>query len=174
MDDGVILCALILIKIGIAKMNSRNSYLTRNKQNPNTNANNNQGTVERPTIIPQSITKEQADRKNIQEVISKIMDTILRLENNNTTTFSRETLRTGGTNVFFNALNILLHGIDPTFKSEYLNNNVEMVILALNTFGYKGNISKAIFQPIGAYHTWPACLHILEWFAELANFTNTV
>lgn len=48
-----------IIKLGIAKMNSRNSYLTRNKQNPNSNAtiNNNQGTVERPTIMPQSITK---------------------------------------------------------------------------------------------------------------------
>lgn len=55
-------------------MNSRGSYIGRNKQNPNTNANNNNvGTVERPTIAPQSITKEQADKKNAQDMIVKIM-----------------------------------------------------------------------------------------------------
>lgn len=56
-------------------MNNRNSYLPKtNKQNPNTNAtSNNQGTVERPTVFPQSTTKEQTDKKNIQEMIGKIM-----------------------------------------------------------------------------------------------------
>lgn len=107
------------------------------------------------------------------------MEVILRFENPNTeknsnTSVSREILKTGGNNVFFNVLAMLLHGIDGCFKLEYINNSMEMVILALNMFGYKGNCSKAIFQPIGAWHTWNSCLAILEWFAELANFTMIV
>lgn len=107
------------------------------------------------------------------------MEVIIRLENptsnnNSPPSVSREILKTGGNNVFFNVLTLLLHGIDGSFKLEYINNSMEMVILALNMFGYKGNCSKAIFQPIGAWHTWNSCLMILEWFAELANFSGIV
>lgn len=59
-------------------MNARGSYIGRPKPNPNSNANNannnnNLGTVERPTIAPQSITKQQADKNLAQDMIIKIM-----------------------------------------------------------------------------------------------------
>ena len=83
-------------------------------------------------------------------------------------------LKTGGNNIFFNVLTLLLHGIDGCFKLEYINSSTEMVVIALNMFGYKGNCSKSVFQPIGAWHTWSYCLQMLEFVAELANFSVTV
>jgi len=36
--------------------------------------------------------------------------------------------------------------------------------------GYNGILNKKIFNPIGAPHTWPFCLALMEWIGELANF----
>lgn len=49
--------------------------------------------------------------------------------------------------------------------------NTELMQDALRIFGFKGNYNRSLFQPIGAPHTWPQCLIILEWFSELAAYS---
>ena len=44
-----------------------------------------------------------------------------------------------------------------------------MIVEVLRTMGYTANISKNIFNPIGAPHTWGNCLQLMEWISELAH-----
>jgi SMC interacting uncharacterized protein involved in chromosome segregation len=36
--------------------------------------------------------------------------------------------------------------------------------------GYPYVINKTYFQPVGAPHTWPQCLNMMDWLGELAAF----
>lgn len=64
-----------------------------------------------------------------------------------------------------------LHSLDNHFESSDLE--LDMIIDLYKMIGYPGNINKTIFQPVGAPHTWPVCLQMMEWLAQLANFYFT-
>lgn len=38
------------------------------------------------------------------------------------------------------------------------------------SLGYPFVINKTYFQPVGAPHTWPQCLAMMDWLAEVVTF----
>jgi hypothetical protein len=139
--------------------NARGTYVPKAKPNSHlTSAHR----VDRPTYntsVPKQSDKEQADR-----AITKILEVISKLENpTNTLGISRETLKAGGNKIFFDVYCIFLRAMDGnTDRAEFNNasNSIDLLLESLKFFGYK-TVSKSLFQPIGAPHTWSGCLQIL-------------
>lgn len=68
-------------------------------------------------------------------------------------------LKTGSNKVFLDIVGIFIKAIDHKF--ERVDVNTDFITEFLKTFGYPHALSKNIFQPIGAPHTWGQCLMIL-------------
>lgn len=68
-----------------------------------------------------------------------------------------------GSKIFFEIIAIFLQVLDQNFEQKDLN--VDVIIDIFKMLNYTGNLSKNIFQPIGAPHTWVSCLGMLEWLA---------
>ena len=143
--------------------NPRGTYFPKNKPNSHLTSAHRVDRTTHNSSLPKHSDKEQADR-----AITKILEVISKLENpTNTLGISRETLKAGGNKIFFDVYCIFLRAMDgSTDRAEFnSSNSVDFLIESLKFFGYPKPVSKSLFQPIGAPHTWPACLQILEWLA---------
>lgn len=61
-----------------------------------------------------------------------------------------------------------MNSIDRNFDKTNLD--IESIPQLLTFWGYGQNYNKTVFQPVGAQHTWPACLSMMEFFAEITNY----
>lgn len=81
---------------------------------------------------------------------------------------STDTYLKGNSKSLLSAIATLIGSFDNNFKFTDLES--DMIIDIYKFIGYPNNINKTILQPIGAPHTWPVCLQLLEWLCQLANY----
>ena len=106
-------------------------------------------------------------------MITNILNMMARLNRNaSTPSYSRETLKSGSKQVFYDTVGALLGGIDQEGEPPEIDQ--ELIVNALETLEYDGNYGKNVFTPIGAPHTWPHCLAILEFLAQVAQLTYNI
>jgi hypothetical protein len=58
--------------------------------------------------------------------------------------------------------------IDRCFEKAPLD--LELIPPLLMFWGYPHNYNKSVFQPVGAPHTWPVCMQMMEFLAEVGLF----
>ena len=65
----------------------------------------------------------------------------------------------------------LMRELDDTFQFEDLD--LEFLPEMFKTIGYFSPINKNIFMPVGAPHTWPSCITLMHWLAQLAKYRRS-
>ncbi len=66
-----------------------------------------------------------------------------------------------------NTIGTFLNSIDGSFEVGSVE--VDHIIDIFRFMGYPHTINKNIFNPVGAPHTWTACLQLMQFMGELAT-----
>lgn len=123
------------------------------------------------TSLTKYSTSKVSQAEKVTELSHKIMTYVNRYQQPQSQyrIITRETIRDGGSKLFYDVFAMLGRVVDDRMEASDLN--PEIVTGILNFYRYPGQMNKNIFQPIGAPHTWLHCLNILDFIGEVANYT---
>lgn len=149
-------------------MNPRSTY----QEGKKTSKSNLTSSVDRATFQGSSLTASHPKTPNLSaqsEKMSRYISMVLQKVSNEPQRYSGVVPVLKSTNrSLISVISALMRSVDGHFDSSDLE--ADMIVELFRMIGYTNNISKTIFQPIGAPHTWPSCLQMVEWLAQLSEF----
>lgn len=136
------------------------------KKPPRTNTNS----AERNTMtgghyVSHVRSKEQP--MSHEQMANFITQTMLKIPSQNSRSSLTGYLK-GNQKILYSTIGSLMRVIDRSFEDSILD--PETVINIMKFWGYQVNIHKTVFMPVGAPHTWGACLGMLYYLADITNF----
>jgi len=71
----------------------------------------------------------------------------------------------------FTVVATFMREFDKSFQYEDID--AEFLIELFRSLGYPHPINKNIFMPVGAPHTWPVCIGLMNWLAQLVKYRKS-
>lgn len=147
--------------------NNRNTIGDQNKPPQRSLTNS----IERKTMTNPQTYQTQSRQINQQQqnqkMASTINSTLLRLPNQGNRSSISNSLQPKASTMI-STISTFLNSIDRNFQKKDID--IQGIPALLQFWGYPHNYNKSVFQPIGAPHTWPNCLQMMEFFAQIANY----
>lgn len=135
-----------------------------NTQHQNQNQNQNQNQTQNQV---QTQSRQANLQLNIEKMCEKINRALYKFGESGARSSINNTIQPKGSTLF-NNISTFINAIDR--NSEKFVVDTENIPAILNFWGYPHFYNKNIFQPIGAPHTWPSCLQMMEYLADISNF----
>ncbi len=98
---------------------------------------------------------------------STINNALLRLPNQGNRSSISNSLQPKASTLI-STISAFMNSIDRNFQKSNLD--VESIPQLLTFWGYPHSYNKSVFQPIGAPHTWPNCLQMMQFLAEITTY----
>lgn len=105
--------------------------------------------------------------EELTESINRSLENIISL-NNDGRRMSRHNSIKADQKTVLNLISTFLGAFDVGFDTTKLE--IEDIPEIFRLLKYPGNVSKNLFNPVGAKHTWGQCLNVINWLGQLASY----